>query len=68
MLLEGTQLQHDAKMEASTALYTAHSKDGVATTRSTNDDSTGSNPRSKEKSKKHGKGSNRGSSSGGSAG
>jgi hypothetical protein len=61
LLLEEIQMQHDAKMEAGTALYASNfTDDGASNSRPTDDGSGGfgnSNQRSKDKSKKCGKGS-----------
>jgi uncharacterized membrane protein YgcG len=74
LLLEEIQMQHDAKMEAGTALYASNfTDDGASNSRPTDDGSGGfgnSNQRSKDKSKKCGKGSagGGGAASGGSQG
>jgi hypothetical protein len=69
LLLEEMQLQHDAKMEAGTALYAVNSVDDATSNSSSADGgSTGSNQRSKGKPKKRSKGSGTSASGGSAAG
>jgi hypothetical protein len=68
LLLEEIQMQHDAKMEAGTALYASNSTDGGASNSRPTDGSSGGSGNSNQRSKKRGKGSAGGAASGGSQG